>query len=78
MADWSTRIPAAIEKAEKQLRWCTSGLSYTAGEVALAKALWLEMRCHHNGKTPDPALIAYTEKLEALSALGGAEEIESL
>ena len=49
MSDWSERIPAAIEKAEKVLngRHDALGLegargfvNLTATEVALAKALW--------------------------------------
>ena len=87
MSDWSTRIPTAIAKAEKLLgsksdyaRVYKTGETFvlTAGEVALAKALWHEMSRamdRMNG-TERAAFIAgfrgatiryFTEKLERLS-----------
>ena len=84
MADWSTRIPAAIEEGKKLLggdeyvlipphtRGNDTGFTVvlTAGEVALAEALW-QVACEET--PPDiaadyPALIAYTEKIEAMSS----------
>ena len=80
---WSARIPAAIKKAEGWLLngtlWAMwySGKSgsteptdiITAGELALAKALWEDWDAF--GKLhvaiPQPALIAFTEKAEKLT-----------
>ena len=75
MADWSTRIPAAIEKAEKltPLAEVKSGVVralLTEGEVALAKALWnvLLNEGYGEGEPEDAeaALRDFTEKVESL------------
>lgn len=87
-ATWSTRIPAAIAKAEARLRGAHVCLHHgvegkdlaaiTAGEVALAKALWgmfqkygqeddIEHVMVQMGDAPDvAALRAFCEKVEAL------------
>ncbi len=85
MKPWSERIPAAIAKGEKLLNGDQYVLIpphmrgneteftvvLTAGEVALAKAVWgWEWWAHCMGLTdfePSDALIAYTEKIERLS-----------
>ena len=83
---WSTRIPAALKNAEAGLRgegmrWRYSGggepiepmePSWTAIELALAKALWDTWRDEHEGHghligTPPHALIAFCEKAERLT-----------
>ena len=82
---WSTRIPAAIAKAEKRLRELGEihGHTMTLTEVALAKALWEDLgdgecvgegiasHCDQGGcfglsAEDEPALRAFTEKVEAL------------
>ena len=85
MPPWSARIPAASKKAEAGLRgegmrWRYSGggepiepmePSWTAGELALAKALWAwfhqwQHDTHEEAEYPR-ALIAFTEKVERLT-----------
>lgn len=76
IAPWSTRIPTAIEKAERLLDpvydgnvWAANnGMSViTAGEVALAKTLWEMVESGDCGQfPPPPELIAFTEKIESL------------
>lgn len=67
---WSTRIPAAIKKAEEKLGqnpyWISMDFTtvITAGEVALAKALW---EADQYRSVPHEALIAFTEKIEKLT-----------
>ncbi len=79
MINWSERIPAALAKGERLLQvgqdWVVLACeeeepgALTAGEVALATALWgWEWWAHRMGLTefePSDALIAYTEKMEA-------------
>ena len=77
MADWSTRIPEAIEEGKKRLgrgtlvRRAGGGpeTAITAGEAALAEALWETHRKYCDEYNwdydePPPALIAFTEKIE--------------
>ena len=80
---WSERIPAAITKAEEHIRtrhrevFLTSQQLnkvdeefITAGEVALAEALWKVWVDVGLSKTPDvppPELIAFCEKVEKLT-----------
>lgn len=79
---WAIRIPAAIEKAERLAEsaapFSVFGSSkhpgcITPGEVALAKALWgghpdrfVGVEGHPEGCSSCVALIAFTEKVEAL------------
>ena len=79
--EWSSRIPAAIAKAES----LTNGHDHrvaleegsltiiTATEVALAKALWElwveycdALDWEEAGDTPPPALIVFAQKVESL------------
>ncbi len=85
---WATRIPAAIAKGKWHLGpiWAPGddgaaidslffkdGQALTAGEVALAEALWelhkfAEMKLYGgSGPATPPALIAFTERIERLS-----------
>ena len=77
---WNDRIPQAIEKAERHLTTGEHILNsckhcrvspITAGEVALAKALWKTYRALNSteagsGHWPD-ALRAFVEKVEQLT-----------
>ena len=73
---WSVRIPAAINNAEEIVaaeNWplvqARDGVQLTAGEVALAKALWKTYRTLNteSGEEHWPApLIAFTWKVEKL------------
>ena len=79
----ATSIPAAIKRAEEHVASdehesgnCDChypGKRITATEVALAKALWEQMRGDeyrrhpaNSEAVPPPALIAFTEKVESL------------
>ena len=74
MANWATRIPAAIKRAKQKIAgkhhiWLSRQRDFiTATEVALAEALW-KMWWYDDkaaGDDPPPALIAFTEKVEAI------------
>ena len=76
MTDWDERIPAAIAEAEKltasgpRLLFESSpgtnlALIVTAGEVAMADALWRVTMAE--GWHIDPALREFTEKIERLN-----------
>ena len=78
--DWSTRIPAAIKKAERWLepegawRITKDAVAITVIEVALAQALWDTEVLFEEGFKEDwkplggsgKALIAFAEKVESL------------
>ena len=74
MTDYSERIPAAIARAEELLASdeCgdvvyladTSELTFTAGELALVKALWRVTMAE--GWHIDPALREFVAKIERL------------
>ena len=77
---WAIRIPAAIADGERLLDGgecgdvvylaATSELTFTAGELAMAKAAhqWHpDPICADSGCLTGPALVAFTEKMEALS-----------
>ena len=80
---WSTRIPAAIKKAKELTEGgliviCERDQYLTAGEVALAEALWQhedDYGALHSGEHDGGcagcvnirALIAFTEKVEKLT-----------
>ena len=65
---WATRIPAAIKRAKELVgpdAWYANDSStvvVTATEAALAQALFYS----NHEDNPDPALIAFTEKVESL------------
>lgn len=73
-ADWAERIPAALAKAEGIVEQAGSDVKLhgilTAGEVALAKALWAVLlnEGYGEGEPPDAeaALRAFVEKVEGL------------
>lgn len=83
--NWSERIPAAIAKGEELTAgqdfahrhiWAErKDVYFTAGEVALARALWRSMDSQKIATIesegyvwePPTALIAYCEKVERLS-----------
>ena len=78
MTDWNERIPAAIAKGKELLGplggeggdaidslFFDDGQSVTAGEVALAKALWRVTMAE--GWHIDPALREFVAKVEGLS-----------
>ena len=75
---YSRRIPAAIKHAKAKLNGAplyifTEELSITAGELALAEALWEKCDSDNYNDpqahdwTPPPALIAFCEKVEKLT-----------
>ena len=77
MTDWSTRIPAAIAKAEvdPRLGLPFGDATFTAGEVALAEALWaweFDLVADEDGRIPggklwpSAALREFVEKMEGL------------
>lgn len=94
---WPERIPAAIAEAEGWLeggeawvrvasRVWPCDATFTAGEVALAKALWQEFYegqepeyANENMEEPrdgcDAALRAFVEKVEALTARPALEGV---
>ena len=87
LAPWSERIPAAIEKAEENAAEyiashpnyeagdpiITTKALFTAGELALAEALWEKCDSDNYNDpqahdwTPPSALIAFCEKVEKLT-----------
>jgi hypothetical protein len=81
VASWSTRIPAAIARAKEfvgDASWretqppSPTVKIITREEVALAEALWETWAMHKDcddscvEAVPDPALIAFTTKVESL------------